>query len=86
MGPSNKAYNEVKAILGKLDRSIDDARKRRLDTGPRSVAPAVIAATPLAASPSTLLGGSSASASASPTPPRQPSVFGRAQPLRPNGN
>lgn len=84
MSPSNKAYNEVKAILGKLDRSIDDARKRRLDTNPRvSAVPA--SAPTIPPNPTTLLG----SASTSATPPagtRQASIFGRAQPLRPSGN
>jgi len=28
----SNAFNEVRAILGKLDRSIDEARSRRLDT------------------------------------------------------
>ncbi|GMV25616.1 MAG: hypothetical protein AMXMBFR58_16470 [Phycisphaerae bacterium] len=83
MGPSNKAYNEVKAILGKLDRSIDDARKRRLDTGPRSVAPTPVSPTSITATPSTLLGSASATP---PVPTRPTSVFGRAQPLRPSGN
>ena len=36
MGPTGKSYNDVKAILGKLDRHIDDARSRRLHTGPAS--------------------------------------------------
>lgn len=30
MGSSQQAFNQVKAILGKLDRSIDEARERRL--------------------------------------------------------
>lgn len=85
MGPTNKAYNEVKAILGKLDRSIDDARKRRLDTGPRS--PATPAATPLISptTQETLLGnGTAGTAPASSNRPS--SIFGRAQPIRPTGN
>ena len=35
MGSSGKAFDEVKAILGKLDRSIDQARHKRL--GPDEV-------------------------------------------------
>jgi len=31
MGERSRAFNEVKALLGKLDRSIDEARQRRLD-------------------------------------------------------
>ena len=30
MEQGNKAFNEVRALLGKLDRSIDEARSRRL--------------------------------------------------------
>jgi hypothetical protein len=30
MGTSERAFNQVKEILGKLDRSIDQARERRL--------------------------------------------------------
>lgn len=30
MGPSDRAFNQVKSILGKLDRSIDQARQKRL--------------------------------------------------------
>ena len=30
MGSSNAAFDQVKSILGKLDRSIDEARARRL--------------------------------------------------------
>jgi hypothetical protein len=29
MGPSEKAFNQVKSILGKLDRSIDQLREQR---------------------------------------------------------
>ena len=29
MGPSEKSFNQVKAILGKLDRNIDQLRERR---------------------------------------------------------
>jgi|GEM_PF-6198974 len=31
MGQTDRAFNQVKAILSKLDRSIDEARRRRLD-------------------------------------------------------
>jgi len=31
--PSSHAFNQVKGILGKLDRSIDEARERRLGNG-----------------------------------------------------
>jgi hypothetical protein len=88
MGPSGKAYNEVKAILNKLDRSIDDARRRRTDTG-RPTSPVVSGAVPPSASAAnittTLLGTGGTIPTPTPTPPRAPSQFGRAQPLRPNG-
>lgn len=29
MGPSEKSFNQVRSILGKLDRSIDEARQKR---------------------------------------------------------
>jgi hypothetical protein len=31
MSTTDRAFNQVKAILGKLDDSIDEARRRRLD-------------------------------------------------------
>ena len=34
MSTSERAFNQVKAILGKLDRSIDQARQKRLQTVP----------------------------------------------------
>lgn len=48
MGPTEKSFNQVKAILGKLDRSIDEVRARRQtgDTRPfptPSQAPAPVA-------------------------------------------
>ncbi|MCC6428359.1 MAG: hypothetical protein IT435_16250 [Phycisphaerales bacterium] len=86
MSPSNKAYNEVKAILGKLDRSIDDARKRRLDTSPRGSAPIPAAASPISTNGSTLLGAAPIAPAAATPANRPTSIFGRAQPLRPSGN
>ncbi len=42
MGTSQKTLDQVKSILGKLDRHIDDARQRRLgDPLPRPVSPVV---------------------------------------------
>jgi hypothetical protein len=38
MSTSERAFNQVKAILGKLDRSIDQARQKRLQTVPAAVA------------------------------------------------
>lgn len=78
---SERAFNQVKAILGKLDRSIDQARARRLGepdpAEPRlavgeSPAPASeAAARPAPLGPGTLIGKSE----------REPSPFGRARPI-----
>jgi hypothetical protein len=75
MGPSNRAFNQAKSILGKLDRSIDQLREQRA-AGPVPVpaSPAVSAATAL----SQQIGGR-----AEPTPARPASPFGRATPLPP---
>ena len=70
--PRNDAFKQVKAILSKLDRSIDEARKKR--TGVDDEAPApdrAQAQSPRAPEPA-------------PAPTRPPSPFGRARPLDPN--
>jgi hypothetical protein len=77
MGPSEKSFNQVKNILGKLDRSIDEARNRRTHV-PVAPAPA----------PKPVL---SPARQAMPTPPPAPIPVrqgpGRAQPLpAQNGN
>lgn len=70
MGPSEKAFDQVKAILNKLDSSIDQLRQRRNAPAPVPAAqgPAVQPAAPLP-----------------PAPPRPGSGFGRATPLPPRG-
>jgi hypothetical protein len=40
MGPSEKAFNQVKSILGKLDRSIDQLREQRTTPPTATAAPA----------------------------------------------
>jgi len=75
MGPSEKAFGQVKSILGKLDRSIDQLRQQR--TTP---IPAVNAAVlPIHQEPPKTL-------HAAPIPPARPSnsAFGRATPIRPS--
>lgn len=96
MGTDGQAFNRVKNLLGKLDRSIDEARDKRLGKvptdGPAIGAPAQ--ATPSQASrplgPSTLIGQGSApppqpappAISGTPAPPEtSKSGFGRAKPL-----
>ena len=67
MGPSEKAFNQVKSILGKLDRNIDQLRAQRLNPTPTN-APFV---PPTPAPP------------AAPPAPRAGSNYGRATPLPP---
>ena len=72
MGPFEKSFNQVKAILGKLDRNIDQLREQRrnpapapiLQPAPRPV-PQVIPATMNPARPGT----SSQYGRATPIPP-----------------
>lgn len=71
MGPSEKSFDQVKSILGKLDRSIDQLRAKRTTPAvsePPVRAPAAPTQAPLPAAP----------------PQSRPSsVFGRATPLPP---
>lgn len=39
MGPSDKAFSQVKNILGKLDRNIDQVRSKRLHPEPAAAVP-----------------------------------------------
>lgn len=50
MGPSDKAFSQVKNILGKLDRNIDQVRSKRLHPEP------VAAPAPAVYGPDTLIG------------------------------
>jgi len=72
MGPSEKSFDQVKSILGKLDRSIDQLRAKR--TTPGAVEPAARPAS-VQHSP----------ASAPDLTQRGISTFGRATPLPPRG-
>ena len=74
MSTSDRAFNQVKAILNKLDRSIDEAREKRLHPGvPAPAAPAAAPTPARAPAPTPSANGNG-------------SGFGRAQPLRPNPN
>jgi hypothetical protein len=75
MGPSNRAFNQAKSILGKLDRSIDQLREQR-NAGPVPAAASV--PTSAVAAMSQEIGGR-----VEPTPSRPASPFGRATPLPP---
>ena len=72
MSTSKHTFDQVKSILGKLDRSIDDARAKRLD-GDRPIAGGGAPTAAPAAIPA-----------ASPAPPR--ADFQAARPLRATPN
>lgn len=72
MGPSEKTFNQVKSILGKLDRSIDQLRAQR--TTPPQPAPSAPAPEQTRTIPAQPL----------PQNTRPPSIFGRATPIRSN--
>ncbi len=75
MGPSEKAFNQVKSILGKLDRSIDQLREQR--TTPPAP-PAAIHQRVEAPKPAPI--------PAAPAPYRSVSGYGRATPITPTNN
>lgn len=70
MGTSEKTFNQVKAILSKLDRNIDELRDKRLHPQPAAVLPVPPAAAIPMPAPA-------------PTANGRPS-FGRATPIRPD--
>ncbi len=72
MSTSDRTLNQVRAILNKLDRSIDEAREKRTHTP--SSAPAVAAVQP----PAPSAPAAAAQPAAAPTPGSQ---YGRAQPM-----
>lgn len=78
MGTSEKTFNQVKAILSKLDRNIDELRDKRLHPQPAALAavPPVVAPAPI---PAPAPPGPAATATANGRP-----SFGRAQPIRPD--
>lgn len=80
MGPSEKAFNQVRSILGKLDRNIDQLRTQRTTPATAVAAPAPVQSI----SQDRMVPGSSAGAA--PAPTRATSVYGRATPLPPAQN
>ncbi len=68
MGPSEKSFNQVKNILGKLDRSIDQIRNKRT-APPAPMHPSAEATRPAPAPQAQA--------------PRPTSAFGRATPIPP---
>lgn len=90
MGTSERSFEQVKSILGKLDRNIDAARARRLDvpahTPPmRQAVPAssnMIATQTVGKSHAPAMAPAAAVPATPPQPLPSKSGFGRAQPLR----
>lgn len=90
MATSDRAFNQVKAILGKLDQRIDSLRERRTAPPPVAVGPA----SPAHSIQNQLIGvGSDQKNRVTPvptspnpigttTPPPSRSTYGRAVPLR----
>lgn len=81
MTTSQHTIDQVRSILGRLDRSIDQAREKRLhgDTDPRPAATPAKVEEPVNRTPVT---PPPAVGPARPAPSRTPSPFGRAKPLR----
>ena len=78
MSTSQRPFDQVKSILGKLDRDIDAARHKRPQTRP---APPAMAA----AGGATMVGGGAGFGTARPLSAPTLSGFGRATPLRSDG-
>jgi hypothetical protein len=75
MGPSEKAFNQVKSILGKLDRSIDQLREQRKTPAPVATQPAPGRVEP-----------PKPPAAAAPVYRPSNSAYGRATPILPSTN
>jgi hypothetical protein len=73
MGPSEKAFNQVKSILGKLDRSIDQLREQRKTPAPVATQPVPARVEP-------------PKAPAAPAYRPSNSAYGRATPILPSTN
>ncbi len=93
MGPSEKAFQQVRNILGKLDRNIDQLRTTRtapVEPPPQPVAPAGQSATSKLADRTDRIGGErpipGSQAGASTTHARASSAYGRATPIPPSGH
>lgn len=80
MGQSQRSFDQVKSILGKLDRNIDAARSRRLQDHTMPPPPAPVSTSPVL-QPAPALIPSPTSTTPAPVPNGR-SPFGRAQPMR----
>ena len=86
MQPSETAFDRVKSLLGKMDRSIDDARRRRLHE-PDEAEDAAADNQPDAEQNGPLIGAEKHEQNGPTEPARPTSKYGRARPLREvNGN
>jgi len=95
MSQPKKAFNEVRAILGKLDRSREELRQKPGGSQNHAPAPAAATAPAVAPVPGNLTVGTARPLSPTPgvgaspvkpqtLPPTPGSRFGRAQPIRPS--
>lgn len=78
MHSSENAFDRVKSLLGKMDRSIDDARRRRLDEHPGEGSDD----DHTHAEQKETMGGAERRDETAAAPPRPTSKYGRARPLR----
>lgn len=88
MAMTDKSFNQVKNILGKLDRSIDELRSRRsgpaMATGPAfSPAPRPVESQNPARAGDTLPAPAADKPAAVGAPPARGAQFGRATPILP---
>lgn len=88
MAMSERTINQVRNILGKLDRSIDEARERRLgQDGSEPVRPETPSAEPARSEPERSAPAPAAPGIGHSTGPKAgASPFGRAKPLQRPGN
>tara|TARA_E500000318_G_scaffold54309_2_gene50597 strand:+ start:23726 stop:24052 length:327 start_codon:yes stop_codon:yes gene_type:complete len=86
---TSNAFNEVRAILGKLDRSIDEARSKRLEPDApvrRDPAPSPLGTDPDSVSDLDREIGGTATPGAKTELQRKGASFGRAKPLNRGGD
>lgn len=85
MSGSERAFDKVKSILGKLDRNIDAARERRLQgTRVPPPKPGSLAPQPASVVPTSSVIGASETPRPADRPSSPGSAFGRATPIRSN--
>lgn len=81
MGPSEKSFNQVKAILGKLDRSIDQLRERRTTPTSEATIGSQVVPTP---SRTSMVPPPAPAPGVNANPARPTSQYGRATPIQPS--